>query len=80
MIANKPNGRKFLTSLRFCGKRLFFHYLQYRKVISLSSKSGRIFTRTNYGNSYWQGYYRINHITIDFLREVKHIIFFNFLI
>ena len=44
---------QILTSLRFCGKRLIFYCIQYKKVINLSSKSRRTetFTRTNYGNS-----------------------------
>ena len=62
VIASR-NGREVLMSLRFCGQRLIFHYLQYKKVINLSSKFRRteIFTRTNYGNSDLQRYHRIHH-------------------
>ena len=54
---------QILTSLRFCGKRLIFHYLQYKKVINLSSKFRRTetFTRRNYGNSDLQRYHRKHH-------------------
>ena len=57
------NGREILTCLCFCGKRLIFYYLQYKKVVNLSSEFRRteIFTRTNYGNSYLQRYHRIHH-------------------
>ena len=57
------NSRKILTSLRFCEKKLIFHYLQYKIVNHLSRKFRRteIFTRTNYGDSHLQRYHRIHH-------------------
>ena len=66
VIASR-NGREVLMSLCFCGQRLIFHYLQYKKVINLSSK----FRRTNYGNSYLQRYYRIHHESYSFSAESK---------
>ena len=72
------NGRKILTSLRFCGKRLIFHYLQYKKVINSSSKfrnrhkHRHLLERTMAALTCND---TIEYImkAIDFLRKVKHI-------